>query len=152
MSVNAINRALVSTPINRTARMVASQKHCVEIETDIGRDEICTLLGRMGRKQQLLKHVLSINNTSQYRNMVRRHKAGYTSNFRPSRAIAECVRNGEAMHILQAQIAEVSRDIKEANRQLSAAENAWKTEHPGWIWDGQKVVAPNGAVFVRSQQ
>ena len=152
MSANAINRVLVSTPINRTARTVASQKHCVAVELPIDYEEICALMSRLNRKQQLLKRTLNVKTTSQYRNMVIRHREGYASNFRPSRAIAECVRNGEAIQILQEKIAEDSRAIKEANKQLSAKENAWKAAHPGWIWDGRQVVAPDGSVFARSQQ
>ena len=152
MSVNALNRVLVSAPINRAASIVTSQKHCVEFESTISREEICKLLYRMKRKQQLLRRVLAVKNHSQYSNMVRRHKAGYASKFRPSRAIAECVRNGEAIQILEAKLAEELRPIKQASKLLAAKENAWKDEHPGWIWDGKQVVAPNGAVFVRSQQ
>jgi hypothetical protein len=149
MTANALNRIFTSTPINKTARAVTSQKHCVAVELPIEREEICTILERMRRKQRLLKLVLQVSNKSQHRNLLARFKAGRVSNFRPSRAISEYSRNGEAMQILNKRLSDMKAD-KTLVQQLGAIENAWKAEHQGAIWDGSKLVAPNGAVFIRA--
>jgi hypothetical protein len=148
---NPILQVLNSTPINRQARYVTSQTGCVEFDVDLTRVEIIELLTRLSRKLRLLKLVLQVGNARQHKNLIARHKMGLRSNYRPKRAIEEYMRIGRAMCILNQRLAEIKvKEGREARQILGALENAWRVEHPGCIWDGRRLVAPNGAVFQRA--
>lgn len=140
---------LNSAPINRQARRVTSQANCATIDSDLSKEELQDVLDRLTRKHRLMKAVLKIKNKSQHKNVVDRHNKGIRSNFRPRRLTAEYVRVGMALQVIQQRFSELGRIGREPRRQLGAIENRWKDEHPGAIWDGRQLVAPNGAIFSR---
>jgi hypothetical protein len=146
-----IYQVLNSVPVNRQARIVTTQSGCSEYDTDLTREEMLELFERVARKHRLLKLVLRVHNETQHKNLKARHRMGLKSNYRPKRAIEEYLRLGSAMAILAAGMRRTSfKEGREARQLLGAVENKWREEHPGCIWDGRQLVAPNGAVFSRS--
>lgn len=146
---NTFYRVANSTPIDRLACRVANQSGCVEVELAIDRGDVLVILARLQRKQRLLKFVLKVDGPTQHKNLIHRHKAGHRSKFREYRAVAEYVRNGENICRLNAYLSSLDQ-WKTERKRIGAIENAWKAEHPGWLWDGQKLIAPNGAMFHRA--
>lgn len=143
---HALLRVIASTPINRQAGLVASQRHCVSEDVAIGRDELIVLLDRLQRKQRLLKFILRIKTPAQLTNTVSRHKAGIRSNFRPQRTIEELIRNGANIHNLSVRSSELGKILRAESQRM---ETAWRTTHPGCVWDRVAccLVAPDGAIF-----
>lgn len=150
MPAHPLFTVLNSTPINRQARKVTSQKNCATVDVDLSKEELCEVLDRLMRKHRLMKSVLKIKNKSQHKNVVDRHNKGQRSNFRPRRLTAEYVRVGLAIQVIHQRFAELDRDSAAWRRHLGAIENKWKAEHPGAIWDGRQLVAPNGEIFSRA--
>lgn len=149
MRHNPIVRVLASVPVDRKAAMVAPQGRCSNVELVLDRDELLELIARTQRKQRLLKLILSIRTQSQHNNLVKRSRKGVTG-ARPKRAVDEYLRLGASMQLLMARVAHLNRIVSEPRRLLGHAENEWKKAHPGCIWDGSKLVAPNGDTFSRS--
>ena len=150
MNEHPLLTVLNSSPINRQAGIVASQRGCAEGESDLSREEIKTIMTRLERKQRLLKVVLRVRNHCQHKNLIARYKMGLKSNYRPKRIIEEYLRVGQSLQILGQRLAQFKRNEgREARKLLGAIENKWRAEHPGCIWDGRQLVAPNGAVFSR---
>lgn len=149
MSAHPLFAVLNSTPINRQARKVTSQAGCATVDATLSREELGEVLERLSRKHRLMKSVLKIKTKSQHKNVVDRHNKGQRSNFRPRRLTAEYVRVGMALQVIQQRFSEIDRVGREARRHLGSIENKWKEEHPGAIWDGRQLVAPNGAIFSR---
>jgi len=149
MAVHPILAVLNSTPINRQAYRVASQAGCATSDVDLTHEELAEAYERLARKHRLMKFVLRITTKSQHKNVVDRHNKGIRSNFRPRRITAEYVRVGNAMQVITQRFAELGRVGKEARQQLGAVEKKWREAHPGCIWDGRRLVAPNGEVFSR---
>lgn len=146
---NAILRVLNSVPINRAAYRVASQKGCSDNYAELSAAEALEMVARLQRKHRLLKVVLQIKTKAQHHNSIDRFKAGYRSNFRPTRALAEYVRVGNNIEAMCRRISELTAEERAERRRIGALENEWKAANPGWIWTGVVCVAPNGTVFDR---
>lgn len=146
-------QVLNSAPVDRIAARVTSQAGCAQEYVDLTHAEAMAVIVRLQRKHRLLKAILRVENKRQHKNLIARHKMGLQSNYRPPRAIAEYLRVGQNILVLQeAHAKPQDAGLKEARQKLGAIENAWRAEHPGAIWDGQQLVAPNGAVFSRAAQ
>lgn len=148
-------QVLNSAPINRTAKVVTSQKHCDAIYRDADKFEIRFAVHLLTRKMRLMKMVLKITTRSQHKNTIYRHSnLGYKSQRGVSRRlIGEYARVGQSIQILNKRLAEinsVAKGEKELRQRLGAVENKWREAHPGCIWDGRKLVAPTGEVFSRA--
>jgi hypothetical protein len=110
-------RVMNSTPIDMRARIVTSQRRCVEVEASIDKEEIVLLVERLMRKIRLLKVVLSIENKRQHKNVIARFNAGTSkrSKIRPRRAVAEYVRIGLAIQNLNVRLQEIKKERKLMN-------------------------------------
>jgi hypothetical protein len=149
MSTHPLLAVLNSTPINRQARKVTSQAGCATVDVELSREELCEVFERLSRKHRLMKSMLRIKTKSQHKNVVSRHNKGQRSRSRPRRLTDEYVRVGLALQVINRRFAEIDRVGREGRQLLGAIENQWKAEHPGAIWDGRQLVAPNGATFSR---
>lgn len=151
---NPILQVLNSAPINRQASMVAAQRGCVA-DFEASREDLVHALQRLVRKQRLMKSMLGVTSPTKHNNLMNRFKAGSKrQKGRPLRLVKEYASTGQAIQILSRRLQEFSGDDKAAKRirqQLGAVENAWRAQHPGCVWDGRQLVAPNGAVFRRSE-
>jgi hypothetical protein len=151
MSENPILRVLASAPIDRKASIVASQKGCAEGDRDHLRiDELKSQLAVLQRRQSDLRDLLGVENKSQQKNL----KVKVAKGLRHGRVpvVQEYIRNGNAIQIISKTLADINREDKEWRKRLGAIENAWRAEHPGSIWDGRQLVAPNGETFSRFAQ
>jgi hypothetical protein len=158
-AVNPIVRVLNSEPIDRVARRVTFQGGCSDIDGDLTRDELVYLWSRLERKLRLLKQVLRITSKAQHKNLIyainsgRRHRPGVgmlrlTAN---PRTALEYKRVGEEMQRLSRRLAELKQVDCAERKRIGALENAWKEAHPGWIWTGVLLVAPDGSTFRRAE-
>lgn len=153
---NPILRVLNSTPINRQASFVVSQQGCALVDAEASRADLVFALSRLERKLRLMKSMLGVKNKTQHTNLMNRYKAGIKrQKGRPLRLVKEYAATGSAMQLLNRRLQELrpTQDTKEAKalrQQLGAVENAWRDEHPGCVWDGRQLRAPNGAIFSRA--
>ncbi len=140
------------TPIDRQASRVASQRNCAVVDLDLCRDDLVRSLDRLQRKMRLMKSVLKVATKCQHKNLLARHKNGRRGmKGRPARLVVEYANVGASIQSIMLQIHEMEIGPGRKLRKLiGAMENKWKDEHPGCIFDGQKLVAPNGAVFNRA--
>lgn len=155
MTVNALVRVLNSTPIDRQARIVSSQKGCADVDADLTSAELLALMSRLSRKLRLMKVVLHVDTQRQHKNMVARYNAGITHHegrplHRPRRLVKEYVRVGASMQILNQQMADLNKEGKAERRRAGAIQNAWKASHPVWTRIGKVLYAENGDVFDRA--
>lgn len=149
---NAIIKALNCTAIDKTARRVASQGGCDMDYADLDRDELNQLASRLCRKRRLIHLALGIKTKTQAENLKARIKAGHQTKKFDGRLAREFVRIGANIAAISNRIAELRDNTmltKDLRKQIGALENQWRAEHPGCIWDGRQLVAPNGAVFSR---
>ena len=103
-----------SEPINRQARVIASQKHCAVEELPIGIQELKQIYQRLLRKQQLLKHVLGVRNRTHMKNIKLRINSRQGDRFskynkRNNPAMLELSSVGDAIEIISKQISLVRK-------------------------------------------
>lgn len=149
---NAIVKALNCFAIDKTARVVASQRGCEAEYSDLSRDELVQLLARLCRKQRLIHAALGFKTKKQAENLKVRIKAGHRTKKFDGRLAQDFVRTGDNISAVERRISELPDHTgfsKEVRKQIGAIENRWRAEHPGCIWDGRQLVAPSGAVFSR---
>ena len=155
---NPILRVLNSAPVDKKAAIVAAQRRCSDDFLIDGKDDLCQILSRLGRKRRLIESLLRITTDSQRDNVKERFKAGRRQR-RPRRIVEEYIRVGQNIVAVALQLAAIKRSTttgigiepKSVRRLVGERENQWKAEHPGWIWAGSCHIAPNGAVFVRDE-
>lgn len=149
---NEIVKVLNSVAIDKTARRVASQRGCESQFADLDRKELCRLLDRLKRKQRLIYAALGFKTKTQASNLKTRLKSGGRTRKFDGRLAAELIRVGENIDVFSRRLAEMPDHTgfsKAVRKQIGALENEWREQHPGAIWDGRQLVAPNGAVFSR---
>lgn len=144
--------ALNATPVDRVARRVASQRNCSETYHDLDREELKAVLERLHRKNRLVRHLLGITTAKQAENLRARVRKNFRSKKFDNRLAREFVAIGSSIRAAADQLKSMPEPglfPKDVRIRLGHLENAWKAEHPGWIWDGRQCVAPNGDVFDR---
>lgn len=116
-----LDRIITSSPINRQAATVTSQRGAVEADADLTKKEIAALIERLQRKLRLLKRVLGITTKVQHTNVMNRFKAGglRKSKSYPRRAVEEYARVGQSIQILSRRC----QELKAARRQLAKERN-----------------------------
>lgn len=109
-----------------------------------------------------MKHVLRIRNETHHKNVVSRYKMGQKQRRIPLRLLEEYIQNGQAIQILTRRLAEfkaagkpevkgIGLEARPIRQKYSALQNEWKKEHPGFIWKGDDMYAPNGATFITKE-
>lgn len=149
---NAIIKVLNSSPIDKAARIVTSQRGCDEEYATLSREELIALNTRLLRKQRLIYSALGITRKKQAENLRSRIRSGYHTKKFDSRLARELVRIGDNLQAISRRISElaaVNQLPRCIRRKIGAIKAQWCEQHPGSIWDGQKRIAPNGQVFSR---
>lgn len=120
---------LSSSPVNRLAGAVTSQRGLLPYDSPMSRSEIAQIVDRLSRKQRLLKRVLGIAGKSQHKNTIYKMKRGFKS-YRADgepRALVEYKRVGEQIQHLNSEICRIKKIRKD---RMNAATNEPNTDQP----------------------
>ena len=109
---------IVCSPIDKKARIVTSQKGCVDLQ-DLSLDEMIELSNRMGRKMKLLKVILDIQTDSKRNNFIKKMRNGLFNQrcHNNGRAAHEYMRIGKQISIFCAEIARRKAIVKAMRKQ-----------------------------------
>lgn len=150
-SINPITKVLNASPINKQAAFAASQAGCVKVDAGLTAAELRQVKTTLICRHAELLQELGITKPSQLANLKSRINGGGRSRKYPAHKVNElmsiCANIHEAERLIASE--KPMRIPKSIRRQLGQLENQWRAEHPGAIWDGRQLVAPNGAVFSR---
>ena len=118
-----IQEIMVRSPVDRMAALVTSQINIPEQDADLRSIEIIELLARLRVRQSALKLVLGINTKAQHRNAVYKFNCGFKCFRREKypREMAEYLRAGEAMQILNAELSERRKARRFVSEQMRGA-------------------------------
>lgn len=116
-----LHEILIRSPINRTARVVTSQRN-VSDDRALDKQELVHLKARLLRKHSLLKVVLCIKSNAQLENMryARNRRIDSRRIAKNGRAAHELFRVGEAIQKIDKELAL----LKEARRVAYASKEA----------------------------
>lgn len=109
---------LTRCPVDRTTRMVTSQRNVSESDGPLSKQDLIDITERCIRKQRLLKIVLGIRNKSQHSNFVYRYNKGWKQkrSAREPRAAQEYIRLGEMMQRFNAELSQLKATEREKAR------------------------------------
>lgn len=113
-------------PVNKTAGRVVAQADCSD-DKPLTKDELVALVGKLERKQRLIKRVLGVRNKVHHKNIMYRIKKGHInpSNYGEPRLLPEYKRVGEAIQTLTRELARLRAERRRV------AELEWEAKQSG---------------------
>lgn len=112
-------------PANRTAGRVVSQS-AHESQPELSKKELVELSGRLLRKQRLIKKFLGISSLAQHKNLKNSiiHGSKHKLAEKEPRLVSEYKRIGEAIAILETELARQRAERRRESEELEAAAKA----------------------------
>lgn len=112
-------------PANRTAARVVGQA-APETQSELSKKELVELSGRLLRKQRLIKKFLGISSLAQHKNLKNSiiHGAKHKLAEKEPRLVSEYKRVGEAIAILETELARQRAERRRESEELEAAAKA----------------------------
>lgn len=160
MNCHPIIKVLNSSPIDRTAHRVSSQRNCDDSFLIDDKADLDAIYKRIIRKRRLIESILRITTASQRENVRTRFNKGLIEKKRPRRIVEEYVQLGKNIEALAKRFVElrcekaktpIGREPKAIRKIVGARENQWKDAHPVWVRHNESLIAPNGDTFCRDE-